>query len=99
MAYPERGMFKGFGHRIVSTSSTTAPMTIDRSAAPCSSRSKGGVGSSYDVLGIWHAQAERVSGPALDCGHFLAEEQPEAVAFLIRDWLSQAPLPPRFDAC
>jgi haloacetate dehalogenase len=36
-----------------------------------------GIGSSYDVLSIWREQAEAVRGRALDCGHFLAEEQPE----------------------
>jgi haloacetate dehalogenase len=32
---------------------------------------------SYDVLGLWSARAERVSGQALPCGHFLAEEAPD----------------------
>jgi haloacetate dehalogenase len=50
--------------------------------------SKSGLGSSYDVLGIWNDQAEQVSGQALNCGHFLAEEQPEVVASLVRDWLA-----------
>ncbi len=36
-----------------------------------------GIGSSYDILPIWRKQAETVSGRALDCGHFLAEERPE----------------------
>jgi len=31
----------------------------------------------YDVLDLWRARAERVSGQALPCGHFLAEEAPE----------------------
>lgn len=31
----------------------------------------------YDVLDLWSARAERVSGEALPCGHFLAEEAPE----------------------
>lgn len=31
----------------------------------------------YDVLGLWSARAEQVSGRALPCGHFLAEEAPE----------------------
>lgn len=46
-----------------------------------------GLGSSYDVLSIWRAEADVVTGRALDCGHFLAEERPdettaELVAFL-----------------
>ena len=32
---------------------------------------------SYDVLGLWSARAEQVSGQALPCGHFLAEEAPD----------------------
>ncbi len=41
----------------------------------------------YDTLAVWRARAEDVSGRALPCGHFLAEEAPEEtlaelVAFL-----------------
>ena len=32
----------------------------------------------YDVLAIWRDWADDVSGHALDCGHYLAEEAPEA---------------------
>jgi haloacetate dehalogenase len=39
---------------------------------------RGFVGRSYDVLDIWRRHAREVEGGALDCGHFLAEEQPEA---------------------
>lgn len=31
------------------------------------------------VLDIWSKQAFDVRGKDMDCGHFLAEEQPEAV--------------------
>ena len=41
---------------------------------------KGTVGHLYDVLDVWRAKCERVTGRALDCGHFLPEEQPDAVA-------------------
>ena len=49
--------------------------------------SAGGLGSRYDVLGIWREQAGDVRGRAIDCGHFLAEECPgetaaELAAFL-----------------
>jgi hypothetical protein len=52
--------------------------------------SERGIGSSYDVLPIWREEAETVHGRALECGHFLAEEQPaettdELVAFLEED--------------
>jgi haloacetate dehalogenase len=46
--------------------------------------SANGIGSSYDVPRIWGARAGKLRGRALDCGHFLAEEQPaETTAELI----------------
>jgi haloacetate dehalogenase len=38
---------------------------------------KGVVGRTYDVLAVWRERAREVSGRALDCGHYLAEEAPE----------------------
>ncbi|HET6336048.1 MAG TPA: alpha/beta hydrolase [Polyangiales bacterium] len=32
----------------------------------------------YDVLGVWREWANQVEGQAIDCGHFLAEEAPDA---------------------
>lgn len=32
----------------------------------------------YDVLAIWRDWAEQAQGAAIDCGHYLAEEAPEA---------------------
>ena len=40
---------------------------------------KGFVNRTYDVLAVWGAYASTVTGKALDCGHFLPEEAPEAV--------------------
>ena len=40
----------------------------------------GFVNRTYDVLNVWKERAEHVEGKALDCGHFLPEEAPEAVA-------------------
>jgi haloacetate dehalogenase len=35
---------------------------------------------SADMLGIWKARAERVEGyPVPHCGHFIPEEQPQAL--------------------
>ena len=31
----------------------------------------------YDVLAIWREWADDVTGRALDCGHYVAEERPE----------------------
>jgi haloacetate dehalogenase len=42
--------------------------------------SKTGMWSSFDILGIWRELVADVRGVALDCGHFLAEEDPERTA-------------------
>ena len=39
---------------------------------------RGAVGAMYDVLAVWRERASDVSGRAIDCGHFLPEEAPEA---------------------
>ncbi len=38
---------------------------------------RGVVAATYDVLATWREKAEDVRGRALDCGHFLPEEEPE----------------------
>jgi haloacetate dehalogenase len=40
---------------------------------------RGFVARSYDVLATWRERAAEVHGQALDCGHFLPEEAPDAV--------------------
>jgi len=40
---------------------------------------RGTVARLWDVPATWQAKATTVAGEALDCGHFLPEEQPEAV--------------------
>ena len=42
--------------------------------------SRGFVGTHYDVLPVWQQFATDVRGAALDCGHYLPEEQPQATA-------------------
>ena len=39
----------------------------------------GAVGACFDVLALWRERAQQVSGRALDCGHYLAEEAPSDV--------------------
>jgi haloacetate dehalogenase len=39
--------------------------------------SKQGLGSQYDVAAIWRQRAPQLTWKSFDCGHFLAEEQPE----------------------
>lgn len=39
----------------------------------------GPVGQLYDVLAVWKDWAENVRGHALNCGHYLPEEQPDEV--------------------
>lgn len=46
---------------------------------------RGTVGQRWDVLATWRAKADGpVTGQALDCGHFLPEEQPAAVLAQLR---------------
>ena len=40
---------------------------------------QGTVGKCFDVLALWRDVAAQVSGRALDCGHYIAEEQPAAL--------------------
>lgn len=40
---------------------------------------QGTVGKCFDVLALWRDVAMQVSGRALDCGHYIAEEQPAAL--------------------
>jgi haloacetate dehalogenase len=47
-----------------------------------------GIGTSYDVLSIWREEADDVRGLALDCGHFLPEEQPARVAAVLDEFLT-----------
>ncbi len=37
---------------------------------------QGLVGQLFDVLGLWRERADDVTGRAIDCGHYLAEEAP-----------------------
>lgn len=40
----------------------------------------GAVGRCFDVLALWRERATQVTGMALPCGHYLAEELPEQVS-------------------
>jgi haloacetate dehalogenase len=47
------------------------------------------LGHWFDVLGIWRSWCDgEVSGRALDCGHFLAEESPEETATELRSFFA-----------
>src|SRR3990167_6041607 len=39
----------------------------------------GAVGQCFDVLSLWRERATQVSGQALPCGHYIAEEAPEVL--------------------
>ena len=41
--------------------------------------SQGAVGRCFNVLPLWQSVATDVSGRSLDCGHYIAEESPEAL--------------------
>lgn len=49
---------------------------------------EGFVGRTYDVVGVWKQYAADVRGQALDCGHFPAEEAPEATLAALGDFLA-----------
>jgi haloacetate dehalogenase len=50
--------------------------------------SRGFVNRTYDVLNVWRERATQIEGRALDCGHFLPEEAPEAVAAELKRFFS-----------
>jgi haloacetate dehalogenase len=41
----------------------------------------------FDVLESWRTRARDVSGTALDCGHFMAEEAPAETLAALRPFL------------
>jgi haloacetate dehalogenase len=47
-------------------------------------------GRYFDPLAVWRRWATKVNGRALDCGHFLMEEAPDAVADGIESLLARA---------
>lgn len=49
---------------------------------------EGFVGTAYDVVEVWKEYATDVRGQALGCGHFLAEEEPEATLTALREFLA-----------
>ncbi|WP_435582622.1 alpha/beta fold hydrolase [Amycolatopsis thermoflava] len=48
----------------------------------------GPLGRTDDVLAVWRPWAPRLTGLALDCGHYLAEERPAETAGALREFLS-----------
>jgi len=51
---------------------------------------KGALHGRYDVLGVWRERADRVSGRALPCGHFIPEEAPEDTIAALREFFAAA---------
>ena len=45
---------------------------------------RGALASWYDTLAVWREWADDVTGEALDCGHFIAEEEPGGTSAAIR---------------
>ena len=48
------------------------------------------LGRWFDVLATWRRWADYVTGGALDCGHFLAEERPAEVAAALRAFVESS---------
>jgi haloacetate dehalogenase len=54
--------------------------------------SERGIGDAYDVAAIWRERSTELTGRALDCGHFIAEERPdETAAELVSFFAGHAP--------
>ena len=78
-----------------------ATIDLDHDAADAEARiacpllvlwgSEGLVGKTYDVLQTWREKATDVRGHALSCGHFLAEEQPDATLEAFLEFFSNDP--------
>jgi haloacetate dehalogenase len=76
-------------HAICEDYRAAATIDLDHDAADAGRRvgcpllalwgAKGTVGQLYDVLATWRDKATNVRGHALDCGHTLQEEAPDAV--------------------
>ena len=49
----------------------------------------GTVGKCFDVLALWRAVATEVSGRAVDCGHYIAEEQPVVLLEEVHQFLGE----------
>lgn len=50
---------------------------------------KGAMERHYDVLPSWRTRARDVSGQALECGHFMAEEVPEQTLAALKPFLAE----------
>jgi haloacetate dehalogenase len=47
-----------------------------------------GQGSGYDMLAVWREHADTVTGQAMDSGHFIPEEAPDAAYNALHDFFS-----------
>jgi len=51
---------------------------------------KNGLDRWYDVPAVWRDWADHVEGHAIDCGHYIAEEAPEATLAALEPFLAKA---------
>ena len=51
---------------------------------------RGVVGRCFDVMALWREAALDASGAALDCGHYIAEEDPAQLLAQMRRFFAQA---------
>jgi haloacetate dehalogenase len=49
----------------------------------------GVVGNCFDILPLWRSAATQVSGRALDCGHYIAEEAPESLVAEVNEFFGE----------
>ncbi len=50
----------------------------------------GAVGQCFDVMALWQARAVQVTGQGLPCGHYVAEEAPEALLAEVLNFFRRA---------
>jgi haloacetate dehalogenase len=51
---------------------------------------RGVVGRQFDCVADWRAVADNVTGHALDCAHFIAEERPAELLAVLQPFLRAA---------
>jgi haloacetate dehalogenase len=52
---------------------------------------KGVVGRCFDVMALWRQAASQATGAAIDCGHYIAEENPQQLMAELRGFFIDAP--------
>ncbi len=46
-------------------------------------------GASLDMMSVWQARSDDVTGKAMNCGHFIPEERPDELVAELRTFLAR----------